>query len=248
MKFKISSALLFISAVISLASTSAFAGPIFSSTSAIFPALGNLETKSYDGPGFNGVGHVGAVSTLNFLELSNFDATPTGVDYEMYFLSSVAAYKDQNEFGLMNDKGDFVSSVKGSSALGSKSTYSQAPSENLKFAFRSPESTFFSDPTENADGALHMLALQASKDALVTIPQADLQGNSMAFNLLAGDFVFFLEDMLSTSGFRGLPGADFDFNDFLVVVRAKRAEVPEPATLFLLTSAGLLFIRRSYHH
>lgn len=243
MKFK-----LFISGLLSfLLYADAGAVTISGATSSVSPPLGNVDLQSYDKTGYNNLGAVGAVTPLNFLQFSSFEGASGGTDYEMYFLSSVAGYKLQDEFGLLNDKGDFVASINGSQDLGTKATYSQAAGEKLKFGFKSPESLFSSDPNENADGLYHMLAVQSSVNALLTIPQADLQGHSMVFNLLAGDYIFFLEDMLLKSNYNGNNGSDFDYNDFLVVVRAKEniTQAPEPATLFLLGGGAIVALRRS---
>ena len=218
------------------------ASTVFFADSGINFSLGNVDIRSYDGAGADSVSAGGKVVPLNFLEYSSFTAEPKGVDYEMFFLSSVAAYKDQNEFGLMDEKGEFVSSIKGSSALGSSTKYSQAPNQSLQFGFKSPESTFFTEAGKNADGQVHMLAVKATENALLTIARADLQGNSISFNLLAGDIVFFIEDMLRASNFNGLPGSDFDYNDFVTVVRAKA--VPEPASVMLLGAGALFGLRR----
>jgi hypothetical protein len=221
----------------------ASANSIFLSSSNITLNLGNIDVKSYDGAGFNNVGAY-AGNPTTFQEYTSFDGGVAGTGYEMFFLSSVADYKNQDTFGLLNEQNQFVSSINGSSALGSKVTYSQAAGEKLKLGFQSPESLFFSKAADNKDGKSHIISLMATTDAVLTIPKADQQGNSITFNLLAGDILCFIEDMLFDSTYNFAKGSDFDYNDFLTVIRAKPAEVPEPATVCLLGLGALTALRR----
>lgn len=221
--------------------TQASASSIFLSSSNITLSLGNIDVRSYDGPGHNSVGAF-AGNPTTFQEYSAFDGGAAGTDYEMFFLSSVADYKNQNTFGLLNEQNQFVSSINGSSALGSKVSYKQQANQKLKFGFQSPESLFFSKASENKDGRSHILSLVATTDAVLTIPKADKMGNSITFNLLAGDILCFIEDMLVDSNFKGNKGSDFDYNDFLTVVRAK--PVPEPGTMCLLGLGAVAAFRK----
>jgi len=229
--------------LITVSQTDSFANSIFLSQSNITLSLGNIDLRSYDGAGYNNIGKtVGNPSS--FLEFTSFTGGAAGTQYDMFFLSSVADYKNNDEFGFLNEQGQFVSSISGASALGSKTTYTQAGNQTLQVGFKSPESLFYSQASKNADGKSHILGIQATANAVLTIPKADLQGNSISFNLLAGDILFFMEDMLFNSKYNGAPGSDFDYNDFLTVVRAKQAEVPEPATVCLLGLGALAAFKR----
>jgi hypothetical protein len=221
----------------------ASASSIFLSSSNITLSLGNIDIRSYDGAGYDNVGAF-AGSPSTFQEYSSFDGGVAGTDYEMFFLSSVADYKNQNTFGLLNEQNQFVSSISGASALGSKVTYTQQADQKLKFGFQSPESLFFSKASENKDGRSHILSLIATTDAVLTIPRADQLGNSITFNLLAGDILCFMEDLLGDSRYKGNLGSDFDYNDFLTVIRAKPTVVPEPGTICLLGLGALTALRR----
>lgn len=221
----------------------ASASSIFLSSSNITLSLGNIDIRSYDGPGFNNVGTFAGNQTI-FQEYSSFDGGVSGTDYDMFFLSSVADYRNQNTFGLLNEQNQFETSINGSSSLGTKVSYKQKTNQKLKFGFQSPESLFFSKASDNKDGRSHILSLVATTNAVLTIPKADKMGNSITFNLLAGDILCFIEDLLSDSNYNGNKGSDFDYNDFLTVVRAKPAEVPEPGTLCLLGLGLIAVLRR----
>jgi len=240
MKFK--KGLLLIGSLVMFGSNQALATEIAFAGTDITLSLGDIDLRSYDGAGVDTVGIAGKVVPLNFHEYSSFDGGALGTEHEIFFLSSVAAYKDQNEFGLIDENGQFVSSIKGSSPLGSSTKYVQGSQQNLQIGFKSPESTFYSQQGKNADGRIHILGIEATQDALMTIPRADLQGNSIAFNLLRGDFIFFVEDMLANSNFSGKTGSDFDYNDGVFVIRAK--PIPEPATILLLGAGSLAALRR----
>ena len=243
MVIKISKFSVLLFALLIVSPASSFAVSTFFNASSVTLTLGDIDVRSYDGAGFNVLKNA-APSAKDFLTFSTYNASlPT--TYEMFFLASVADYKNQNEFGLLNENRQFVSSVKGSSALGTKATYTQNAGQKLEFGFKSPESLFFSEASKNADGQNHMLAIQVTTNTVLTIPKADQQGNSITFNLLAGDILFFMEDMLRFSTYNNKgAGSDFDFNDFATVVRAKQQEIPEPATVALLGLGALGALRR----
>lgn len=217
---------------------------VFNSATSVSFNAGNIDSFSYDGAGFNTLSAYKTPVPTSFNEYSSFDGGANGTQYEIFFLSSVADYKNQNTFGLLNEQNQFVSSINGANAFGSKVSFTQAAGQKLKFGFQSPESLFFSKSNENKDGGFHLLSLTATANSLFTIPKADQQGHSFAFNLLAGDFVFFADDQLQDTHYNGAVKRDSDFNDGTFVVRAKPVEVPEPGTICLLGLGALAAVRR----
>jgi hypothetical protein len=227
--------------VVGMASES-FAAPLSLSSSTINLSLGNIDLRSYDGPGFNNVANFSPNVPSTFLEYSQFDGGPAGTSYDLFFLSSVADYRNENTFGLLNEQGQFVTSISGNNPLGSKVSYTQKANEKLELGFRSPESLFYSKAEKNKDGRSHILALNVTANILLTIPKADKQGTFFQFNLAIGDKLLFFEDMLADSRWKGNIGSDFDMNDYLAVIREK--PVPEPGTMALLGLGALAAYRK----
>jgi hypothetical protein len=219
-----------------------FATSVMLSSSSISLNVGNIDKISYDGAGFNTLASFSNPVPNTFNEYSSFDGGPAGTTFEIFFLASVADYKNQNTFGLLNEQNQFVTSINGSSAFGSKVTYTQKANEKLQFGFQSPESLFFSKASQNKDGANHILAQTVASNSLLTIPKADQQGNSFVFQMLAGDIFITTDDQLRNTKWKGATTFDQDFNDGTFIVRAR--PVPEPGTLCLLGLGAMAAFKR----
>ena len=217
---------------------------VFLSSSSISLNVGNIDSISYDGAGFNTLASFQNPIPTSFNEYSSFDGGPNGTTYEIFFLSSVADYKNQNTFGLLNEQNQFVTSINGSSPFGSKVTYTQGANQKLQFGFQSPESLFFSKASQNKDGQSHLLAQTVASNSLLTIPKADKFGTIVNFLLQTDDIIISTEDELLGTRYNGATVNDRDFNDFKVVIRAKPVAVPEPGTLCLLGLGAMAAFKR----
>ncbi len=139
----------------------------------------------------------------------------------------VAGYSGLNQFGVLDANDNFTSIFGGSAGAGDNFSKGLADG-TYTFALNSPAGLFSSIAGDNADGLSHIIGQKVEKDGIV-----GLFGGT--FNVFAGDYVLYLEDL-----FGGVPGSDLDYNDMVVIVRAKsHAPVPEPGSMLLL-SAGLL--------
>lgn len=213
--------------------------------------LGDIGARSYDrGAGFP-VDTVGALMPFtdgNIRQYGAFNGGPLGQQLEIFQLSELAYYDGNvvpgvaNSFGVINADGSFTS-VLNSSALNpvSRATYMQGASEVLKFGLRSPGAGLLSGvDSENSGGAAHLLGALVTQNTTITITPNLLRGGTTTFNLMAGDYLLFWEDLLGlgNTGAGGVPLAgDFDYNDLVMVVRA--TPVPEPTTMLLLGGALL---------
>lgn len=181
----------------------------------------------------------------SILSFGSFNGHSGGTLFEVFLLASVTRFDGfpnndgvydatrDNAFGLLS--GGNLDVMLFSSVLANSNpvpTASRLLSENQTYtmAINGRGGFFTSIDTDNDGDRPHFVGLQVTNPGLVVVP-ARLEGNSTTFNLLLGDYIIMAED-------RPLSGnTDFDYNDFVMVVRA--TQVPEPSTWMLL-SLGLL--------
>ena len=213
--------------------------------------LGDTTQTSYDGPNYDSFAPFSGFTSGGFLQYSSLNGGAQGTTLQ-FFLLSEAAYYDgavlpgsANSFGFLDGNNNFNSVIAGTDVLGTMAEVNLGAGEQLTFALDSPEGLFSSIDSDNADNAAHMLGLTAIKDGQISIPNANLQGGMLTFNLLAGDHILFIEDLLASGNLLqgGLP-SDFDYNDMVVIIREQ--PVPEPATyaMMILALTMLYFAKR----
>ncbi|MDD2942347.1 MAG: PEP-CTERM sorting domain-containing protein [bacterium] len=208
-------------------------------------ALGNVDARSYDGPGFDAFQPFNSFVGSEILAINSFTGGALGSRHEFFLLSEVAHYDGYmipgvgDEFGVLDSNNDFATILPKEFRPGDSAVITQGANEELTLALKSPEGMFSSVDGDNADGAAHLLGKRVEKAGTVFIQHADLYGGSLTFDLQVGDIVLFIEDLLlSGNMLYGGMDTDSDYNDLVVVMRSE--PLPEPATLFLLGAAGLL--------
>ena len=239
---------------------STLSGSLDSRGAFVYPS-GSPNTSSYDGPGRDTMSTFLPYTSSSLFQANSFTGHAQGSNLQAFMLSEMAAFDGHNagfsnNFGVVDKGGSFTSMLNSANvdplAVGQ---LDQTANQEFTFALQSPEGLFYSVDGKNADGGVaHMLALKVDKDGVVNLPNTNLRGSGpLSFNLLAGDILFFIEDMrlsgnISTSL---VPFAsDFDYNDMVVLVRqsASLNAVPEPASLLLLGSGALLGFRRKHQN
>ncbi len=210
--------------------------------------LGNVEGRSYDGPGYNAFLSYQPFTAPELNKIGTFTGSSLGASqFEVHLLSEVAYYDGRvpgrgNSFGVVNSSGQFISILGPADGPGAQAQFVQGLNEELTFAIKSPEGRFSSIDADNKDGSAHVIALMVKNPGIINIPNANLLGAFHSFNLQVGDIVLFLEDLLNKGNIlRDGRGGDFDYNDMVVVIREH--PIPEPGTVVLL-SAGLFAIAR----
>ncbi len=205
-----------------------------------------INSGSYDQPGADyntfdalqgfSTGSVFAFDTFNFQEdtLLSFTTISSNAYYDGFHDPNFT-----NEFGFVDGNGDFNSVVSAGSGLGATGQAVFGAGDDFSLALLSGAGNLFqADETENPDGATHILGYQVAQDVTVTIENANLFGASFTIDLFAGDILIFVEDLLAQGNdvtnwcTEVVCDGDFDYNDFVMVVRAE--PIPEPATMTLL--------------
>jgi hypothetical protein len=216
-------------------------------------SVAGVNSTSYDTANFNAFSPFTGFISSEIYSVGSFTSGPLGSNLEFFMLSEAAFYDGNhiagkaNNFGVKNAQGDFISLLDSAVAdPGSSGNAVQGVGEEWTFVLRSPESDFSSKEVDNADSRKHIIARRVEKDGQIVINNPDLKGltGPLVFNLLAGDYILFMEDLLAgTNSLFSLNG-DFDYNDMVVVVR--QSDIPEPGSLLLMSLglAGLGAVRR----
>lgn len=208
--------------------------------------LNNINSESYDQPGslFNTVaalegfttGSVFAFDSFNFEEdtLLTFTTISSNAYYDGFHDPAFT-----NDFGYVDGNGDYQSIVSAGAGLGGSGQAVFGAGDEFSLALLSGAGNLFqSQASENPDGSTHILGYQVAQDTTITIENANLFGASFTIDLFAGDVLIFIEDLLAQGNdvtnwcTEAVCDGDFDYNDFVLVVRAE--PVPEPATMTLL--------------
>ncbi|MCB0344588.1 MAG: PEP-CTERM sorting domain-containing protein [Bdellovibrionales bacterium] len=205
-----------------------------------------INSGSYDQPGADyntfdalqgfSTGSVFAFDTFNFQEdtLLSFTTISSNAYYDGFHDPNFT-----NQFGFVNNQGDFTSVVSAGAGLGGTGQAVVGAGDDFSLALLSGAGNLFqANESENPDGATHLIGYQVAQDVTVTIENANLFGASFTIDLFAGDILIFVEDLLSQGNdvtnwcTEVVCDGDFDYNDFVLVVRAE--PIPEPATMTLL--------------
>lgn len=207
-------------------------------------ALGDVDGRSYDGPGHHAFTLFQDFASSDLLQIGSFQGAPAGTSLELTVVTALGGYSSGtmgvvNEFGFLDSSDEFSAVFNfDEHSLGSSTVYEQSAGEELTFALNSPESIFSSIDQDNVDGAAHILATSVHQGGRITIDEADMFGNSISFDVQIGDMILFIEDMMAHGNSMDFvaDAGDFDYNDLVVVVRATDS-VPEPGSLLLLFGA-----------
>lgn len=222
----------------------------FASSRGSFSVSG-VDGVSYDGRGFDAFTPFAGFTSNEVLRFSSFSGvseTVSGISgggsrIDFFLLSEVCYYDGNHVPGLGDEvgivdqaTGNFTPVLGALTNPGDSASIIVGQNETVSLALQSPEGLFTSVDADNPDGAAHLLGLQVTKAGTITIPNANLWGLSLTFELLVGDIIVFNEDLLTIGNFLqgGLP-SDFDYNDVVYVIR--HTAVPEPSTYLLLALA-----------
>ena len=125
----------------------------------------------------------------------------------------------------------------------------QGAMEQFTLALNSPEGILTSVDGDNPGMQAYILVYKVNKAGTANIANPlNRPGPAVSFNLLDGDYILFIEDMILSGNntFGGsVPAAgDFDYNDMVIVLRQSTTQVPEPSTLLLFGAGAAALMRR----
>lgn len=182
-------------------------------------ALGDVEGRSYDGPGHNPFPALLPYTDGKFYQLPSFSSGASGVSLDWLLGPEVAGSASSNELAVFSGGGS-QTFIHGSNAAGDSGSLALAANETFGFRLDGPEGSLFSQDSLNPLGAAQFVVLRMNQAG-----SASVLGHIM--NWEADDIFLMIEDL-------PLPRSDQDWNDMVV----RMHEVPEPSTILLL-SAGL---------
>ena len=155
------------------------------------------------------------------------------------FVIEISSLSDVNSFGIYNN-GKFVEIFGGAATAGAQAVVSikadgsvflnfvdtgiDFNSNSFAFYLNNGTDIWFSDDALNRDGLDHMVAFEGKGTDRIQTP-----GNAAGY-WLNNEYILAFEDLSD--------GADWDYNDFVVMVESVDP-VPEPGTMVLL-GAGML--------
>ncbi|MCC6220411.1 MAG: PEP-CTERM sorting domain-containing protein [Deltaproteobacteria bacterium] len=212
--------------------------------------------NSFDGPNFTPFGsdnlfqHFDPFTDGSLLEVDSFTGGELGQNLELFNLAELASFDGyapamSNSFGFVDSSDNFLSLLNAGDNPGASAIYSQASGEELTFALQNSDGTLLSVDSRNEGNAVQMLGTWITEGGNLNVPISNLHGFSGAitFDLMVGDLVLFIEDLKPDANHPefGVFGSDFDYNDFIVVVRG--SPIPEPSTVVLFALAlGTLLV------
>jgi len=183
--------------------------------------LGNIDSRSTDGPQFNFFNALASVTEAPFLQVGPFDPHPAGSVVRVVFAGNASS--GDTEFGFLQG-GVFIPLIPRSTPLGEIAIQQQLPGSSLLPALRRREGgvmqLFSATDSQNPESAPHFIARRIASPASVTIQPANLNNQAATFTVLAGDTVLYIEDTAA-------PSSDQDWNDFVVVLRQVDVSLPE---------------------
>lgn len=190
----------------------------------------------------------GDLLSVGSFALDSFAGGQAGYNHQLTLLSEVTCFDGNeiagigNQFGFIGQDGGFNTVIDVNDGPGTTVSFMQDADQEMTFAANSPVSLFSTIDSDNADAATHIVARTVQKAGTVVIDHANFAGTaSSVFELMVGDIVFFVEDLLAVGNdILGETPSDFDFQDGILVLRSTPKEIPEPMTLAMVGGAALL--------